>query len=161
MKNSKNQQIQNQLRQFLKSYRNHEGLSAQEAASKLGIEIAAYRTLEGKKPANRALTAILYLKKLASLNKASLTSFASFLERNDRTESGSNQLKRELWLWEKKLLEKFDFVGIPLREKFLKKLDSLEDKDLTNSLSCLAKIISLKEEQRKALFKLVEVFPND
>ncbi len=161
MEHSKKQQFQNQLRQFLKSYRNHRGLSAEEAARELGIEIAAYRTLEGKKPSNRALTAILYLEKLASLNKTSFSAFASFLERNDRTKSGSSELKRELWLWEKKLLEKFDFVGIPLRERFLKSLNTLEDQDLSESLVCLVNMISLRKSKRKALFKFVEEMIDD
>ena len=154
---AKNQEkVQNQLSLFLKRYRRRNSLTAQEAARTLDMEIASYRKLEGKRLSNRVISSFSYLEKIASLNDMSLSAFVTYLERNGRTESGTNEMKRELWIWEKKLLEKFDFVGIPLRERFLKGLDKLKDKELAEMLACLVNMSGMNKAKRKALCRFIE-----
>ena len=153
--------VQDQLRQLLKQYRAEHNLSAEQAADKLGVEIATYRTLEGVKASNRVLSVLEYLDKIAAINKLSLTSFISFLERNQRTDSGSNNLKRELYDWEKSLLNKFDMVGIPLRNRFIKVLTNKDDEEVKENLSFLTLVSSLPMSKRKALFTLVKEMASD
>lgn len=156
MNDNLRQRIQNQLRQYLKDYRNINNLSAELAAENLDVEIATYRILEGKKPSNRVISVLEYLHKIAQLNSMSLTSFISFLERNARTESGTAEMKRKLFNWEQELLDKFDFVGIPLRNRFLKGLSLMSKDEVTDSLTCLTRIISLPKNKRIVLFNLVK-----
>ncbi|MFK7824492.1 MAG: hypothetical protein AB8G05_10055 [Oligoflexales bacterium] len=155
MKELIKQRVQNQLRQFLKDYRNINGLSAEQAAEQLEVEIATYRILEGRKPANRVVSVLEYLEKIAALNKMSLSSFINYLERSGRTESGVNRMKRKLFEWEKDLLEKFDFVGIPLRNRFMKGFLSKDKGEVKEILTCLTRIVSLPASKRKVLFELV------
>ena len=155
------QQIQGQLRQYLKDYRNINELSAEQAAEKIGVEIATYRTLEGLKPANRVLSVLEYLETIAALNKMSLSSFMAFLERNQRTESGSNDVKRKLYDWERDLLNKFDKIGIPLRNRFMKGFLSRSDEQVREILTCLVQIVSLPDSKRNALFHLVREMQSD
>ena len=155
------QQIQDQLRQFLKDYRNISDLSAEQAADKIGVEIATYRTLEGRKPANRVISVIEYLEKIAALNKMSLTAFMAFLERNQRTESGSSETKRKLYDWERDLLAKFDKIGIPLRNRFLKGLLARSDQEVREILTCLVQMFLLSESKRNVLFSLIKEMSTD
>ena len=156
MRPTAKQRVQNQLRQFLKDYRNINDLSAEQAAEKLDVEIATYRILEGKKPANRVISVLEYLEKIAALNKMSLSTFVSFLERTQRTESGEGKMKRDLFDWEKELLDKFDFVGIPLRNRFMKGFLGKSKDEIREILTCLTRIVSLSEEKRQVLFALVK-----
>ena len=153
--------IQTQLRQFLKDYRNMNNLSADQAAELLGVEIATYRTLEGNKTTNRVLSALEHLEKYAALNKWSLTTFVTFLERNGRTESGSNQIKRTLYEWERELLERFDMVGIPLRNRFMRGLKGVTDAQVKEILTGLTQLISMPENERQALFNLIREMKNN
>ncbi|MFK7827875.1 MAG: hypothetical protein AB8G05_27250 [Oligoflexales bacterium] len=150
------QRIQNQLRQYLKDYRNINSLSAELAAENLEVEIATYRILEGKKPSNRVISVLEYLHKIAQLNKMSLSSFISFLERNGRTESGTLEMKRKLFNWEQELLDKFDYVGIPLRNRFLKGFLGMNKEEVADSLTCLTRIVSMPKNKRDVLFSLVK-----
>jgi transcriptional regulator with XRE-family HTH domain len=161
MNNQEKRKIQDQLRQFLKQYRIEHRLSAEQTADKLGVEIATYRTLEGIKASNRVLSVLEYLEKIAALNKLTLTSFMGFLERNQRTESGTNNLKRELYDWEKNLLHKFDMLGIPLRNRFMKILTNKDDEEVKENLSFLTHVSSLPMAKRKALFTLVKEMASD
>jgi len=156
MENAGKQKIQNQLRQFLKEYRTVNGLSAEQAADNLQVEIATYRTLEGRKPSNRVISVLEYLEKIASLNKMSLCSFINLLERSQRTESGSNQTKRSLYSWERELLDKFDKVGIPLRNRFLKSFTDKSGEEIKELLVCLTQIAAMTKSKRSALFALVK-----
>ncbi|MBI2603197.1 MAG: hypothetical protein HYW48_09080 [Deltaproteobacteria bacterium] len=155
------QRVQNQLRQFLKDFRNGNNLSAEQAAERLEVEIATYRILEGRKPANRVLSVLEYLEKIASLNKMSLSAFIGFLERTQRTESGSLETKRTLYEWERDVLDKFDFVGIPLRNRFLKGFLEKSKEEVREILTCLTRIVSLPEAKRRALFNLVKEMVSD
>lgn len=158
---SRRQKLQNQLRQFLKDFRNVNGLSAEQAAEQIEVEIATYRTLEGRKPSNRVISVLEYLDKIASLNKLSLSAFINFLERSQRTESGSNEVKRSLYQWEHELLEKFDMVGIPLRNRFMRSFMSKSNQDVKETLTCLTQIASMPESKRTALFNLVKEMGSD
>ncbi|MFK7826805.1 MAG: hypothetical protein AB8G05_21865 [Oligoflexales bacterium] len=156
MKELAKQRVQNQLRQFLKDFRNIKNISAEQAADILNVEIATYRILEGKKPANRVISVLEYLGKIADLNKMSLSTFINFLERTDRTESGSNVTKRKLFNWERDLLDKFDFIGIPLRNRFMAGFTDKTKEDTREILTCLTRIVSLSYSKRKVLFELVK-----
>lgn len=158
---SRRQKLQNQLRQFLKDFRNINNLSAEQAAEHIEVEIATYRTLEGRKPSNRVISVLEYLDKIASLKKLSLTAFISFLERSQRTESGSNEMKRTLYQWERDLLEKFDFVDIPLRNRFMRSFMSKSNQDVKATLACLTQIASMSDSKRIALFNLVKEMEHD
>lgn len=161
MNETSKSRIQTQLRQFLKDYRNMNNLSADQAAELLGVEIATYRTLEGNKTTNRVLSALEHLEKYAALNKWSLTTFVTFLERNGRTESGSNQIKRTLYEWERELLERFDMVGIPLRNRFMRGLKGVTDAQVKEILTGLTQLISMPENERQALFNLIREMKNN
>ncbi len=156
MKDTAKQRIQNQLRQFLKDFRNHNNLSAEQAAEILEVEIATYRVLEGRKPINRVISVLEYLDKIAALNKMSLSAFVSFLDRTSRTESGSNEMKRTLFDWEREILDKLDFVGIPLRNRFLKSFLGKNKEEVREILTCLTQIVGLPESKRRVLFDLVK-----
>ena len=156
MDDKEKQKIQQQLRQFLKEFRNANDLSAEHAAELLGVEIATYRTLEGHKASNRVISVLEYLAKIGSLNKMSLSAFINFLERSQRTQSGSLQAKRPLYEWERDLLEKFDMIGIPLRNRFLKSFESKTSQETIEILMCLNRIVSMPEAKRTVLFNLVK-----
>ena len=155
------QRLQNQLRQFLKEYRTVNKLSAEQAADNLQIEIATYRTLEGKKPSNRVISVLEYLERIAALNKISLSSFINFLERSQRTESGTNHIKRPLYSWERELLDKFDKVGIPLRNRFLKSFAEKSEEEIKELLVCLTQIAAMSKSKRTALLTLIKEMLND
>ena len=161
MKAQRKLRIQNQLRQYLKQFRNINGLSAEQACETIGVEIATYRILEGKKPARRIITILEYLESLATLNGESLTSFVAYLERDPRTESGSKTLKRKMFEWEKSLLERFDLLGIPLRNRFLKYLEETTRDETTRILGCMVKLFTMPESRREALFNLIDEMDND
>lgn len=153
MKLSEKQKIQLQLRQYLKSYRNDRDLSAEEAAKDLGIEIATYRNLEGKKTTNRLMSSLEYIVKIASLKDLNLMEFISYLTRNRRTESGSNLMKRSLYSWETKLLDLFDKVGISDRENFIKLVE--ENQNLKQQIKLILQLNELKPEVREKLITFI------
>lgn len=161
MENAQKQRIQNQLRQFLKDYRNLHGLSAEQVAEKLGIEIATYRILEGNKPTNRVISVIEYLEKIPALNNMTLSSFINFLERSQRTESTSNETKRTLFRWERDLLDKFDLIGIPIRNRFMQGFSSKSPDEIKEILTCLTQIVSMKNSKRQVLVNLVKEMVTD
>lgn len=150
-------EIQEQLRKYLKQYRMAHDLSAEQAAEKLGVEIATYRTLEGKKPANRVMSSLEYLGNIAKLSRMSLTSFIKYLERNDRTKSGSNELKRELYGWEQEVLDYFDQIGIPIRKKFLEHLRKQQDEYFQEQIYQFIQIVMLPKEKKQVIDQLLKV----
>ena len=54
------------------------------------------------------------------------------------------------------MLDKFDFVGIPLRNRFLSGFLDKPSEEVKEILSCLTRIVSLPDAKRRALFNLVK-----
>lgn len=155
MDESKKIQIQNQLRNHLKEYRKIHGISAEKASSMLGIEIATYRILEGKKPANRVISVLEYLDEIAKLNKMNLHDFISYL-----LIEGENEPKKKkrtgLLKWESELLDKFKLITTPTRSQFISALKNKTKDEFKEILTCLVKITTLSDSKRKALFNLIK-----
>lgn len=161
MNEQQKQKIQNQLRQFLKDYRKITNLSAEKTAKILGVEIATYRILEGKKPANRVISVLDYLKKMADLNKMALSDFINYLEMTDQSTQGSKNIKNGLSKWEHDLLDKFACLNIPLRNQFMTSLMKKTKEEVDEIITCITQIVSLSESKRRALFTLIkEMGPN-
>ena len=150
------EQYQLQLRQFLKNYRNKEDCTADEAAGRLGIEIATYRNLEGIKPNNRVITSLDYLSKIAALSELSLSQFMDFLHRNARTKSGSNAMKRDLYTWERDLMHVFDFIGISLRNDLIAAIKNLEKEEWRAVVRHILNLLRLDPEDREIFMKMTQ-----
>jgi hypothetical protein len=65
-------------------------------------------------------------------------------------------MKRPLYSWERELLDKFDKIGIPLRNRFLKSFADKSAEDIKEMLVCLTQIAAMTKSKRLALFTLVK-----
>lgn len=158
MKKRETENLQTQLRQYLKSFRNSHNKTAYEMTKLLDVEIATYRALEGTAGSNRVISSMKYLKKFADLNEMSVTQFVGFLERNSRLKDGSNYLKRPLHNWEKSLLFLFDRVGISLRGKFIDLLERSKEEEfgLNENIELLIQLCTLNTSIKKTMQTLIQ-----
>ncbi len=146
---------QERLRTFLKDFRSNNDLSAEQAAEKLGLKIASYRTMEGLIPKNRAISCLKYLQRIADLRSLSVTDFILLLEPTNNASVMKKKDKRQLYKWETTLLSHFDKLGIPLRNRFIDALNEITPDQLGLYLRCLIKIIHMKPKQIEALVSLI------
>ena len=146
-----------QLRQFLRMYRCSENLSAEQAASLLGLEIASYRKLEGFKPENRLINSLAYVGKIASLREMTIPDFTSFILAEEHHRDGS----RNLYKWEKDLISAFNRMSISKRNKVILYLNSLNDEEVDGFYELLVALIKKKSSKIKILFQILKELKDD
>jgi len=157
MESEKRYLIQSQLRQFLRAYRSAERLSAEDAASMLGVEITSYRKLEGFKPDNRLVNSVGYLEKIASLREMELPDFTSYLLAHENPRQG----KRNLYKWEKQVLAAFERMSISKRNTVLSYLNALSDDEISEFYNLLTALSKKRASKIKLLTQILKEFKDD
>jgi len=111
---------QKRISHFLKGHRMRHNLTGEELAKIMGLSIATFRALEGKKPVGRMINSIEFLASLYSHENMSLSEFCIYL---DKTTQGSLsddlKLERKLFPWEKYILDAFEVVSMLYRREFI------------------------------------------
>lgn len=162
------EKFQNQLRTYLKGYKQKSDITSEDLAEELGYTINVCRALEGFKPYPKFINSLRFLQKLAILEKKTLSDFISYLERNSRTKAGTGIFKRELYRWELVVLDTLDILPLVTRKQFTEHLKSFleefrltrrDDKarsNLITSLELFMAISSLKSSDRDLLSQMVK-----
>ena len=111
---------QRQLSNFLKTYRAKNQLLAKDVADRLGYTPSRYGQLESETtPQKRFVSSLEFLNSIGSLMGKTIPEFLIFLEGDQNRLNKHGNLSRELFRWEKVVLEVFASVNRDLLDDFV------------------------------------------
>ena len=111
---------QRRLSHYLKDYRYRHELKAADVAETMGYAVPKYSDLESEvRPHGRFINSLDFLAAIASLNEMSIADFLAYLEPRSKPQAKEEQ--KQLYTWEKDLLEFMGAIAIGTRKEFVQK----------------------------------------
>ena len=156
---AKAKKIQKRFAHFLRGHRKRMGLTQKQFSNKLGYTELHYRKLESESPDNTVVKAFDTISFFAKLQNMTSVDFASYIEQNPI------ETRKELFPWEKTLLNAFTCLDVEARMSFVhglcaKTTEKNSDK-LKKTVDLAIEINSLlKEVEIDKILELIRTLKN-